>query len=81
MPMYDFHCNTCSHEFEEMARGDSCPACPACGSAETERHLSAPNLKTGAAPFKAGPVRPMAPRPRGGSPCGGGGCGGNCGVV
>ena len=47
---------------------------------DTERLLSAANLKHGAKPFKVGPVRPMPPKPlRGGGPCGGGGCGG-CGM-
>ncbi|MEG2140509.1 MAG: zinc ribbon domain-containing protein [Bilophila sp.] len=78
MPMYDFHCSACSHDFEEMATGDSCPVCPSCGSPHTERQLSAPNLKTGAAPFKAGPIRPIAPHLPGKSPCGG--CGGSCGA-
>lgn len=83
MPMYDFYCTSCSHEFEEMASPDgACPPCPECGSAETERLVSAPNLKHGAMPFKVGPVRPMPPKPlRGGGPCGGGGCSGGCGAM
>ena len=72
MPMYDFYCSSCSCEFEDMVGPDeACPPCPNCGSADTERLLSAANLKQGAKPFKVGPVRPMPPKPlRGGGPCG-----------
>lgn len=72
MPMYDFYCSSCSCEFEDMVGPDeACPPCPNCGSEDTERLLSAANLKHGAKPFKVGPVRPMPPKPlRGGGPCG-----------
>ena len=78
MPMYDFYCTACSHEFEDMTSPEAaCPPCPQCGSTETERLVCAPSLKKGAMPFKVGPVRPMPPKPlRGGGPCGGGGCSG-----
>ena len=76
MPMYDFVCKACGHPFEEIADGDACPPCPACGSEDTVRQLCAPSVKRGAAPFKIGPVRPMAPTQ--GGPCNGGGCGCSC---
>ena len=48
MPMYDFYCSSCSCEFEDMVGPDeACPPCPNCGSADTERLLSAANLKHG----------------------------------
>ena len=54
MPMYDFYCSSCSCEFEDMVGPDeACPPCPNCGSTDTERLLSAANLKHGAKPFKA----------------------------
>ena len=83
MPMYDFYCTACSHEFEDMTSPEAaCPPCPQCGSMETERLVCAPSLKKGAMPFKVGPVRPMPPKPlRGGGPCGGGGCSGGCGTL
>ena len=56
MPMYDFYCSSCSCEFEDMVGPDeACPPCPNCGSTDTERLLSAANLKHGAKPFKVGP--------------------------
>ncbi len=62
MPLYDFHCTACNADFEEIVRGDAdSPACPECGSKATERRISMPApLKTGAFPFKVGPVRPLS---------------------
>ncbi len=40
MPIYDFQCDSCGEQFEELARIDETPACPACGSAATQRLLS-----------------------------------------
>ena len=78
MPMYDFYCTECAHEFEDMVgSNEACPPCPECGSSATERLVCAPNLKKGAMPFKVGPVRPMPKNKR--PPCGGG-CSG-CGTI
>ena len=75
MPMYDFFCHDCTTLFEELlVKDEGAAVCPKCGSAATTRMLSAPSpLKTGAFPFKPGPVHPIASRMAGG--CGsGGGC-------
>lgn len=73
MPLYDFLCTTCGARFEELAFGGETPPCPTCGSAATERQMSAPSpLKTGAFPYKPGPVRPLG---TGRPPSCGGGCG------
>ncbi|MBQ7457323.1 MAG: zinc ribbon domain-containing protein [Desulfovibrio sp.] len=69
MPLFDFTCTQCGHIFEELVRGSEKPACPACGSQETTRGIAAPSpLRTGAFPFKIGPVRPM-PQGGGKPPC------------
>jgi len=47
MPLYDFLCRVCGGPFEARASVDELPACPSCGSSDTERRLS---------PF-AGPFR------------------------
>ena len=31
MPIYEYACKSCGHEFEELIRGNEQPACPACG--------------------------------------------------
>lgn len=73
MPMYDFLCTACGNKFEELVYDQAPPACPQCGSQATERLMSVPSpLKTGAFPFKPGPVRPMG---QGMPSCGAGGCG------
>ncbi|AMD89334.1 MULTISPECIES: zinc ribbon domain-containing protein [Desulfovibrio] len=82
MPMYDFLCTACGEKFEELVAGDGAsPACPKCGSHATERQMSVPSpLKTGAFPFKPGPVRPMGGgMPSCGASAGAGGCGGSGG--
>ena len=73
MPMYDFHCSACGHEFEQITASDEAsPQCPACSSDKTQRLLSTPLHKTNPMPFKVGPVRPTVPSgPQGG--CAGGG--------
>lgn len=44
MPLFDFRCRSCAHEFEVLIRpashGDPTPSCPACGGNELERLLS-----------------------------------------
>lgn len=32
MPIYDFHCKSCNKTVELLAKSDSTPACPQCGS-------------------------------------------------
>ncbi|MCX6644743.1 MAG: zinc ribbon domain-containing protein [bacterium] len=43
MPIYNFKCNKCSHEFEELVahRGDVSP-CPKCMSKKVEKMISTP---------------------------------------
>jgi putative FmdB family regulatory protein len=41
MPIYDFHCSACGHEFEALVRPhDDAPECPSCHSRDLERLLS-----------------------------------------
>jgi putative FmdB family regulatory protein len=40
MPLYDFRCRGCSHEFEALVRAGTDPSCPSCGSADLERLVS-----------------------------------------
>jgi putative FmdB family regulatory protein len=42
MPIYDFHCKRCGHEFEALVRAQDPPTtCPSCHGAYLERLLSA----------------------------------------
>ncbi len=40
MPLFDYRCLACQHEFEALVRGSSTPACPACGATSLEKQLS-----------------------------------------
>ena len=46
MPIFDFICSKCEHQFEALVRGNVAAACPACGSTELEKQLSLPAIKT-----------------------------------
>lgn len=43
MPIYEYQCRACEHEFEQLvksSRGRAAVDCPECGSRQTERKLS-----------------------------------------
>ena len=41
MPLYDYACRACGHEFEVLVRGTDAPSgCPECKSQDLERLLS-----------------------------------------
>lgn len=46
MPIYEYECRGCGQGFELLVRTGDTPACPACGSVELERQLSAFGVKT-----------------------------------
>ena len=41
MPLFDFKCRGCGHEFEALVRKHEGPECPECHSGDVERLLSA----------------------------------------
>lgn len=40
MPIFEYKCRKCSHEFEKLVRNDESPACVKCESAEVDKLLS-----------------------------------------
>lgn len=40
MPIYEYACNQCGHEFETLVRAGTDPDCPSCRSADLARKLS-----------------------------------------
>ena len=40
MPILEYVCKECAHEFETIVQGAQIPACPTCKSRELERRLS-----------------------------------------
>jgi putative FmdB family regulatory protein len=46
MPIYEYKCGKCAHEFELLVRGTMVPKCEKCGSDQVERLLSLPSIKS-----------------------------------
>ena len=42
MPIYDYRCGGCQHEFEALVRSDDEAICPECGSRQLEKLVSRP---------------------------------------
>jgi putative FmdB family regulatory protein len=40
MPILEYVCKACTHQFETIVQGSRIPACPTCKSQELERRLS-----------------------------------------
>jgi len=47
MPIYEYACKKCGHEFEQLVRGDEKVACPACDSKQLQKKFSVPAAHTG----------------------------------
>lgn len=74
MPIYEYTCCSCGHDFEALIRNGEAAACPRCSGAELEKQWSVP-----AAHSASGGELPIcSPRPAAGGcglpQCGGGGC-------
>jgi putative FmdB family regulatory protein len=47
MPIFEYSCKGCGKEFEALVRSNSpAPACPACKSADLEKLISRPAIKS-----------------------------------
>ena len=53
MPIYEYRCQTCDHEFELLIRGEATPRCPECESEELEKLLSLPRVQSSSTREKA----------------------------
>ena len=40
MPIYEYACNKCGHEFETLVRSSTVPDCPSCRSTDLAKKLS-----------------------------------------
>lgn len=76
MPLFEFSCDKCGQEFEELVYDEKAPQCPNCGANETHKLVSLCariSKDGGATPF------PIPSTGRGGcGSCSGGNCG-SCG--
>jgi len=58
MPIFEYACQDCHHEFETLVRSDTVPTCPQCHSVQLEKKLSVFAAGSGTperAPAMAGP--------------------------
>jgi putative FmdB family regulatory protein len=46
MPIYEFSCRSCGHQFEALVRSSTVPVCPQCQNEDLERLLSLPAVKS-----------------------------------
>jgi len=46
MPLYEYSCKACGNDFELLVRHDTAAVCPACESADIEKLLSLPAVKS-----------------------------------
>lgn len=46
MPICEYSCKGCGHQFEALVRGPDVPKCPTCGAGDIERLLSLPVVKS-----------------------------------
>lgn len=44
MPIYEYACDQCGHDFEFLVLGSRTPSCPGCGSEALTRKLSLPRV-------------------------------------
>ena len=71
MPIYEYKCNECQNEFEELVSGQNdLPPCPKCGSAKVAKLMSACAIQTEGG---GGDMPDFGSMPPMGGGCGGGG--------
>ena len=71
MPIFEYVCAECEHQFETLVRGEATPECPACHGTRLQKQLSVFAVSTKASGFQA-----ASPAPCGscGDPRGAGAC-------
>lgn len=46
MPIYEYSCKGCGHQFELLVLKGTTPACPSCQGQDLEKQISTPALKS-----------------------------------
>lgn len=57
MPIYEYACENCGHEFEYLVRGNEKPSCPSCGTGLLAKKFSVPAAHTAGSSEPACPAR------------------------
>ncbi|GAB4088812.1 FmdB family zinc ribbon protein [Hydrogenophaga soli] len=77
MPIYEYACAACGHEFEALVRSDTVPECPQCHATTLNKLLSVPAKPSDSTGPMALPASPCggcaAPGSHGGCPFSGAG--------
>jgi putative FmdB family regulatory protein len=47
MPLFEFACRSCGHQFEYLTRQNQEPTCPSCAGADLKKELSTFAVSTG----------------------------------
>ncbi len=55
MPIHEYACRACGHEFETLVRSSETPSCAKCSSEDLEKKLSVFATGKSAEPVTAGP--------------------------
>ena len=48
MPIFEYICKSCNHQFEALVRGSKTPVCPECRGEDLEKQFSLPAVKSDA---------------------------------
>jgi len=77
MPIYEYHCKPCDHDFETLTRSSSDAVhCPICGNLEVDKQVSVPAASHSVRSLSSRVCSDSTvPKFSGGGQCGGGGCG------
>jgi putative FmdB family regulatory protein len=70
MPIYEYHCPQCRHQFELLVRAGELPRCPQCGADQLEKQLSVPAVSVASGQLPISAQGGSCGRPE----CGFGGC-------
>jgi putative FmdB family regulatory protein len=46
MPIFEYECRACGHEFEQLVRTGDLPVCPSCASRDLQKLLSLSSVST-----------------------------------
>ena len=57
MPIYEYICGKCSHQFEVLLRGQERPVCPSCGGGRLTKQVSVPGAPVIGSSLPACPAR------------------------
>ncbi len=57
VPIYEYVCRDCGHQFEWLLRGKERPACPSCGRVRLAKQLSVPAAHTAGSSVPSCPAK------------------------